>query len=85
MCIRDSYNVDNLSCYKVHIENINYLSVILFYLFQAIKGKKLQANFKGVAMGDSWVSPVDSCLTWGPYLLNIVSIERGTGSYLLNN
>lgn len=44
-------------------------------LYQAIKNKKLQANFKGVAMGDSWVSPIDSCLTWAPYLLNIGVVD----------
>lgn len=37
-------------------------------LHRAIKDAEITMNFKGVALGDSWVSPVDSVLTWGPYL-----------------
>lgn len=37
-------------------------------LYQAIKGGKITANFKGIALGDSWISPLDSVATWGPYL-----------------
>ncbi|BFZ17204.1 hypothetical protein BsWGS_20243 [Bradybaena similaris] len=33
----------------------------------AIKGD-IKINFKGFAMGDSWISPVDSTSSWGPYL-----------------
>ncbi|XP_075236311.1 retinoid-inducible serine carboxypeptidase-like isoform X3 [Lycorma delicatula] len=40
-----------------------------------IKKHKLKINFKGIALGDSWISPVDSCLTWAPYLLNIGEID----------
>ncbi|KAM9780660.1 retinoid-inducible serine carboxypeptidase [Neosynchiropus ocellatus] len=28
----------------------------------------LRCNFAGVALGDSWISPLDSVMTWGPYL-----------------
>ncbi|XP_049925130.1 retinoid-inducible serine carboxypeptidase [Epinephelus moara] len=28
----------------------------------------VKCNFAGVALGDSWISPVDSVMTWGPYL-----------------
>lgn len=37
-------------------------------LHEAIKNKEINCNFGGVALGDSWISPVDSVITWGPYL-----------------
>ncbi|XP_002160212.1 retinoid-inducible serine carboxypeptidase [Hydra vulgaris] len=37
-------------------------------LLEGIKNKDINCNFKGVALGDSWISPVDSVMTWGPYL-----------------
>ncbi|KAG7459547.1 hypothetical protein MATL_G00211790 [Megalops atlanticus] len=51
-----------------------------FYIFSESYGGKMAAaialeltkdikcNFAGVALGDSWISPLDSVLTWGPYL-----------------
>ena len=37
-------------------------------LFQEIQSGGIECNFQGVALGDSWISPIDSVLTWGPYL-----------------
>ncbi|XP_063963708.1 retinoid-inducible serine carboxypeptidase-like [Lytechinus pictus] len=37
-------------------------------LLQAIDAGKVKVDFKGFAMGDSWISPVDYVMTWGPYL-----------------
>ena len=37
-------------------------------LYETIERKKIKCNFKGVALGDSWISPVDSILSWGKYL-----------------
>ena len=37
-------------------------------LLEGIQNKDIECNFKGVALGDSWISPVDSVMTWGPYL-----------------
>ncbi|GFO38099.1 carboxypeptidase [Plakobranchus ocellatus] len=37
-------------------------------LYDAIQAEKIALNFKGFAMGDSWISPVDSVNSWGPYL-----------------
>ena len=37
-------------------------------LQEGILQKEIECNFKGVALGDSWISPVDSVITWGPYL-----------------
>lgn len=46
------------------------------YLNQAIKEGTVQANFKGVAFGDSWISPIDSTETWAQYLYALVSKSR---------
>ena len=40
---------------------------------QAQKNGTIKGNLKGVALGDAWISPIDSVLTWAPYLLNAVS------------
>lgn len=37
-------------------------------LDEAIKKGKIRSNFKGVGLGDSWISPVDSVNTWAPFL-----------------
>lgn len=37
-------------------------------LQQAITAGTIQVNFKGVALGDSWISPMDYVNSWGPYL-----------------
>ena len=37
-------------------------------LYETIERKEIKCNFKGVALGDSWISPVDSILSWGKYL-----------------
>lgn len=52
-------------------------------LYQAIQGGSIKCNFRGVALGDSWISPVDSVLTWGPYLYG-VSLLDGKDLELVN-
>ncbi|GBM86529.1 Retinoid-inducible serine carboxypeptidase [Araneus ventricosus] len=37
-------------------------------LVQAIKSKNITCNFKGIALGDSWISPLDSVYSWANYL-----------------
>lgn len=37
-------------------------------LYEAIQSGTIKCNLGGVALGDSWISPVDSVITWGPYL-----------------
>ena len=37
-------------------------------LHRGIESGNINVNFKGVALGDSWISPVDSVMSWGPYL-----------------
>ncbi|KAG7335190.1 hypothetical protein KOW79_001786 [Hemibagrus wyckioides] len=43
-------------------------SAISLELTKAIRKGSIKCNFAGVALGDSWISPLDSVLTWGPYL-----------------
>ncbi|XP_041826817.1 retinoid-inducible serine carboxypeptidase [Melanotaenia boesemani] len=43
-------------------------AVISLELTKAIAKGWLKCNFAGVALGDSWISPLDSVMTWGPYL-----------------
>ncbi|GLV36189.1 highroad [Carabus blaptoides fortunei] len=45
-------------------------------LDKAIKNGEIKANFKGVGLGDAWISPIDSVMTWAPYLLNTGMIDQ---------
>ena len=46
-------------------------------LQERIGSKEIKCNFKGVALGDSLISPVDSILSWGRYLkeLSLLDIQ----------
>ncbi|KAK7003896.1 retinoid-inducible serine carboxypeptidase [Biomphalaria glabrata] len=37
-------------------------------LYNEIQNGGIKMNFQGFAMGDSWISPVDSTNSWGPFL-----------------
>ena len=37
-------------------------------VYETIQRKEIKCNFKGVALGDSLISPADSILFWGKYL-----------------
>jgi len=43
-------------------------SVFANRLYQGQRTGQIKSNIKGVALGDSWISAVDSVMTWGPYL-----------------
>ncbi|KAF7988459.1 hypothetical protein HCN44_001032 [Aphidius gifuensis] len=43
--------------------------------FKEQKEKKIESNLKGVALGDSWISPIDSVISWAPFLLNTGMID----------
>ena len=45
-------------------------------LYQAIKNREIEVDFVGVALGDSWISPVDTVLTWGPYLYSFSLLDQ---------
>ncbi|XP_022140631.1 serine carboxypeptidase-like 51 [Momordica charantia] len=40
-------------------------------LLQAIQAGKLKLNLRGVALGDSWISPEDYTSSWGPLLKDL--------------
>ncbi|XP_017728600.1 PREDICTED: retinoid-inducible serine carboxypeptidase [Rhinopithecus bieti] len=44
-------------------------------LYKAVQQGTIKCNFAGVALGDSWISPVDSVLSWGPYLYSMSLLE----------
>ncbi|GFR78356.1 carboxypeptidase [Elysia marginata] len=44
-------------------------------LYEAIQDGKIEMNFQGFAMGDSWISPVDSTNSWGPYLYATSNVD----------
>lgn len=49
-----------------------------------IENGKIESNLITVAMGDAWISPVDSTLSWAPYLLQMVSeIEHEILKYFI--
>ncbi|XP_030262598.1 retinoid-inducible serine carboxypeptidase [Sparus aurata] len=43
-------------------------AAISLELSKAVAQGTVKCNFAGVALGDSWISPLDSVMTWGPYL-----------------
>lgn len=45
-------------------------------LDNAIRRGEIRCNFKGIALGDSWISPVDIVATYPQYLQSFVSIVR---------
>eukprot|EP00271_Cylindrocystis_brebissonii_P017536 TRINITY_DN4600_c0_g2_i1.p1 TRINITY_DN4600_c0_g2~~TRINITY_DN4600_c0_g2_i1.p1 ORF type:complete len:561 (-),score=89.06 TRINITY_DN4600_c0_g2_i1:324-2006(-) len=45
-----------------------YTSQLASAIAQALEGGSLDINFKGVAMGDSWISPIDFMKVWGSQL-----------------
>ena len=45
-------------------------------LYGSIQRKVINCDFRGVALGDSWISPVDSVLTWAPYLYALSLLDK---------
>lgn len=52
-----------------------YTSSFGVALLKAIQAGSIKCNFRGVALGDSWISPVDSVLSWGPYLYALSQLD----------
>jgi serine carboxypeptidase 1 len=52
-------------------------------LYKAVSSGSVTCDFRGVALGDSWISPVDSIMTWGPYLY-ATSLVDETGLTTIN-
>lgn len=47
-------------------------------LHRSIESGSIRSNLKAVVFGDPWISPIDSMLSWAPFLFNNVS---GQGIY----
>lgn len=45
-----------------------------YELYLAIMDGKIESNLLSVGLGDAWISPIDSTLSWAPYLLQMVCI-----------
>uniref|UniRef100_A0A0E0LXZ6 Carboxypeptidase n=1 Tax=Oryza punctata TaxID=4537 RepID=A0A0E0LXZ6_ORYPU len=48
---------------------------------KAIHAGRLAANLAGIALGNSWISPEDSVLSWGPLLYQVSRLDEN-GLYL---
>lgn len=45
-------------------------------LYLEINSGRIESNLITVAMGDAWISPIDSTLSWAPYLLHLVAMRK---------
>ncbi|KAM4664841.1 retinoid-inducible serine carboxypeptidase [Discoglossus pictus] len=52
-------------------------AAISLALYKGVQARSIKCNFVGAALGDSWISPIDSVLTWGPYLYSISLLDEG--------
>ncbi|XP_046826031.1 retinoid-inducible serine carboxypeptidase-like isoform X2 [Vespa crabro] len=43
--------------------------------YKAEKAGNIKSNLKGVGLGDAWISPIDSVMTWAPFLFNAGMID----------
>nr|DBA21821.1 TPA: hypothetical protein GDO54_012950 [Pyxicephalus adspersus] len=51
-------------------------AAISLALHKAVLAGDIKCNFAGVALGDSWISPIDSVISWGPYLYSISLLDE---------
>lgn len=51
-------------------------------LLDAIAGGRVKCNFRAVALGDSWISPVDSVESWTPLLYQTGLVDDATAAGL---
>ncbi|CAL8342880.1 unnamed protein product [Merluccius merluccius] len=59
-------------------------AAISMELTKAVAEGSVKCNFAGVALGDSWISPIESVMTWGPYLYS-TSLLDDYGLVEVNN
>lgn len=52
-----------------------HATILGLYLSKAISSGSIKLNFGGVALGDSWISPVDYVLSWGPLLKDVSRLD----------
>uniref|UniRef100_A0A0P4WJ86 Carboxypeptidase n=1 Tax=Scylla olivacea TaxID=85551 RepID=A0A0P4WJ86_SCYOL len=53
-------------------------------LSKAVQQKKVRCQLAGLVMGDSWISPVDAVMSWGPYLY-ATSLVDSAGEGAIDN
>lgn len=53
-------------------------------LHEAIKIGEIKCNLAGVALGDSWISPVDSVISWAPYLYQFNLLDTKDSQSVVN-
>lgn len=46
-----------------------------YELDKAIKAGTIKCDLRSAGLGNSWISPIDSVLSWAPFLLQTVSFE----------
>lgn len=44
-------------------------------ILAAVSGGSLKLNLRGIALGDSWISPVDYVQAWGPFLQSVSTLD----------
>ncbi|ETE69189.1 Retinoid-inducible serine carboxypeptidase, partial [Ophiophagus hannah] len=75
-CPLPLYEVPKLHTIPFYIFSESYggkmAAAIALEVHKAIQAGTIKCNFHGVALGDSWISPLDSVLAWGPYLYSTV-------------
>ncbi|KAK0085710.1 hypothetical protein PV325_004593 [Microctonus aethiopoides] len=79
-CIRGFYNkIPQFKKVPVYITAESYggkmAAEFALLWYQAQKNLTIDSNLKGVALGDSWISPIDSVLSWAPFLLHTGMID----------
>ncbi|KAF2898897.1 hypothetical protein ILUMI_07280 [Ignelater luminosus] len=45
-------------------------------LYEKLEANNIESNLKGIALVDSWISPIDSVSMWAPYLYNIGAVDK---------
>ncbi|ALC43281.1 CG31821, partial [Drosophila busckii] len=45
-------------------------------LYYAIQRGEIESNLTSVALGDPWTSPIDSVMSWAPYLLQLGIVDQ---------
>uniref|UniRef100_A0A0L8H0H9 Carboxypeptidase n=2 Tax=Octopus bimaculoides TaxID=37653 RepID=A0A0L8H0H9_OCTBM len=58
-------------------------SVFSLRLWQAIQNGQLKCNFRGLAMGDSWIDPSKIVSSWAPFLYTMSLVDEN-GRTLVN-
>ncbi|XP_011299445.1 retinoid-inducible serine carboxypeptidase isoform X2 [Fopius arisanus] len=43
--------------------------------YKAQKAGNIQSNLKGVGLGNSWISPIDSMRSWAPFLFSVGAVD----------